>query len=903
MPQVIVAVAAAVAYAGAVAGTVAALGGVAAATAFTIGNIAVSVGTVAAVVGAVAGALVAYAGNALVASMTGDGKRKMDTSSAAADAKRTIRSEVAPRRIVYGRARVSGPLIYAGSFGPTLEYLLLVIPLADHEVEAIDAVWIGEHRVDASEIDTNGDVIGGRFAGTVGGGLFGFPAPPGSGPARVSIRRLLGNQTQADPQLVAECPDGWNPQDRLAGIAHLVVRLRFDPDLFQGGVPSISAEVRGKKVYDPRTGVTAYSDNWALCIHDYLRGEHGIGAAADEIDTDALITAANLADEAVQITAGGATQRRYTLNGTFTLDRQPIDVLEEMLAAGGGALVYVAGQYRLFGGAYQAPAVTLTASDLASDIEVVTKPPRRELFNSVRGNYINPATYWQAHPFPPIEWAPYIAEDGEQIWRELELPWVLDVDRARRIAKQLLLRSRHGVTIRAAMKYAQLDLSVWQTVAITIADLGWQEKPFRITGWSFSPATGLITLTMQEEQVASYAWSFDEAATVPAFPDTTLIDPFAMPAPAGLGVAEELYVTRDGAGVRTKAVLTWVPPAQPFITGYDVEFKEAADEAWRPAPPTAEARGEVLDLAAGTWDFRVRARSSVASGAWASLRAFIGALAAQPPVAVTGLSLATIGGFAFLRWDRSPDLDVRVGGRFEIRHTPEENTPTWAGATSIGDAVPGEATSAILPLKPGTYFIRAVDAGGIYGDAAQIGAAQATALAFANVTSVTEHTAFSGAKTGTVVISSTLRLDSSGLVDSEADFDAIVDLDRLGGFLAAGSYAFSGGIDLGAVKGVRLTSRIKALVDNTSDQWDDRTDPFDSWNSVDGVFGGEADAWVECRATNDNPGGSPVWGDWRRLDSAEFNARAFQFRAQLRTTDPAFNIHVSELSVSADEVA
>jgi hypothetical protein len=870
----------------------------------------------AAAIGSIVGAVVAYAGNALVASLSGQPKGKQDTSSAANDAKRTIRSEIAPRRVVYGRARVSGPLIYAGSFGANLENLLLVIPLADHEIEAIDAVWIGEYRVDASEIAPNGDVIGGRFRAKENAVSFAGktlleiaqmtsdPAVSSTlAPATVSIRRFLGNQTQADPQLVAECPDGWTAADKLTGIAHLVVRLRYDPELFQGGIPSISAEVRGKKVFDPRTSVTGYSENWALIVNDYLRSEAGVAAAADEVNTASVIAAANLSDENVQVTAEGATQKRYTLNGTFTLDRQPIDVLEEMLAAGGGALVYVAGEYRLYGGAYQAPAVTLTASDLASDVEVVTKPPRRELFNSVRGNYIEPNAFWQAYPMPPLEWLSFIAQDGETIWRELELPFVLDGTRAQRIAQQLLLRSRQGVTIRAAVKYANFNLSVWQTVAVTLADLGWSSKPFRIVAWQFSPESGLITLTMQEEQVASYAWSFDEAARAPEFPDTTLIDPFQTGAPAGLGVAEDLYVTRDGAGVRTKAILTWAAPPSPFVIGYDIEFKPAAETVWRAAPAVLEARGEVLDLAAGNWDFRVRARTGVGAGTWASVRAAIGGLAAQPPVAATGLSLATIGGFAFLRWDRTAELDVRVGGRYEIRHTPSVDSPTWAGATSIGDAVPGEATSAILPLKAGTYFIRAVDAGGVYGAVASINAAQATALAYANVSSVTEHAGFTGSKVNVAAAAGVLKLDGTGQVDDIADFDAVADLDALGGIAPSGTYTFAGGIDLGAVGNVRLTSRVLATVEDEGDQWDDRTDPIDTWGAIDGVFGGEADAWVEARRTDDNPAGTPAWSGWSRLDSAEFRARAFQFRAQLRSHDPAFNINVTELSVAADEVA
>lgn len=870
----------------------------------------------AAAIGSVVGAIVAYAGNALVAGTMGKPKEKQGTAAAADDAKRTVRSATEPRRIVYGRARVSGPLIYASSYGPSKEYLNLVVPIADHEIEAIDAVWIGDTRVDASEIDANGSVVGGHFAGPAmasppGGLSLGallawtseeINGNPASNPY-VIIRRWLGNQTGADPQLVAASPDGWSVNDRLTGIAYLYARLRFHADLFNGGIPSIGAEVRGKKVWDPRTNTTAYSNNWALCILDYLRSADGLAASMDEIDLDSFIAAANLSDEAVQFNAQGEFHRRYELDGSFTLDRQPIDVLEEMLAAGCGALVYTAGRYRLFGGAYQAPTVTLTQSDFASAVEVVTQPPRRELFNGVRGNFINPDTFWQAHPFWPVQMAAFVEQDREEIWRELELPFIIDNGRAQRIAWQLLRRSRQGVTIRAAMKYASLDLSVWQTVAVTLPDLGMAAKPFRITAWTFAPESGLITLTMQEEQVASYAFHYDALTNAPEHPDTTLIDPFRTPAPAGLTVTEELYVTRDGAGVRTKALLRWVAPASPFVTGYEVEFREAGAEVWRPAPSVTDTVGEVLDLAAGTWDFRVRATTTLAKGEWATTRHSVGALAAQPPAVVGGLTLQSIGGLAYLRWDRAADLDVRVGGRYEIRHTPSVDSPTWAGATSIGEAVPGDATFALLPLKAGTYFIRAVDAGGVYGPEAAINAAQATALAYANVSTVTEHTAFSGAKTGTVAVSSTLRLDATGDIDDEPDFDAIEDLDGLGGIRSEGSYVFSGGIDLGSVRPIRLTSRLLAVVNDAGDEWDDRSEPIDDWGEVDGIFGGEADAWVEVRQTPDNPAGTPTWSGWSRLDSAEFHARAFQFRAQLRSHAPAFNIHISELSVSADEVA
>jgi hypothetical protein len=309
-----------------------------------------------------------------------------------------------------------------------------------------------------------------------------------------------------------------------------------------------------------------------------------------------------------------------------------------------------------------------------------------------------------------------------------------------------------------------------------------------------------------------------------------------------------------------------------------------------------------MDLANGVYDFRVRAVTVAAEGQWANLRFSVGGLLAQPPGAVTGLNLQAIGGFAWLGWDRHPELDVRIGGRFEIRHTPSTSSPSWAGATSLGPALNGEATYAPVPLRAGTYFIRAVDAGNNYGAVASIQSIQATALAFANVASVQEDSGFLGAKTDTLATGGVLKLDNNGNWDTAASVDAIPDVDAMGLTKASGSYAFSGGIDLGTVKPIRLSAHILASVASFGTNIDQRVSDIDDWGAIDGVFGGEADAWVEARRTNDNPSGSPTWSAWQRLDSGEFNARAFQFRAQLRSYQPEYNIEVTQLRVAADEV-
>ncbi len=844
--------------------------------------------------GAVIASGVTMLAGAVLGGPLGLNKRpRQDLSSLAQDRKQSIRQPTAPRQIVYGTARVGGTMTYVFSFGPDLRYLGIVTVLATHPIAGVDGVWINDSMIPAAWIGPDGMVTEGTYVG------------------RCRIRIHDGRQTEADPLLVAESPDGWDAAHIGHGCAYLYIRLEFADGVFGGGLQNIGATIRGKSdILDPRTGLTGWTDNWALCVLDYMRSPLGVRCAADAIDLGSFVAAANLSDEAVVIDAAGTTQPRYRADGVLSMAETRRANLARLLTAGAGSLVYIQGRYRLIGGAYTSPTDTLTVGELAGEVTVVRKPPMREVFNGVKGTFIDPGRYWQAAEFPAVLGAAFEAEDGERLWRDLELPFTIDPLRAQRLARMELLRGREALTIDAPVQFRGIRYAAMQMLSVTIPGLGLAAKPMRIESLKFRAPQGgsgeagpIIVLRLREESAAAYAWSWADATIPPSPPDTTLASPLDLPAPAGLAIGEELYATRDGSGIRTRAVPSWAPIGSPFVTAYEVQWRVAGGE-WRQAPGTlGETRAAVDDLADGLHEFRVRARSLLGTGAWATVTARIGTLAAAPPTAITGLSIQTIGGLAWLRWDRHPDIDVRIGGRIEVRHTPDDVAPSWIGSTGIGQAVPGDASFHVLPLKPGAYLLKAVDAGGRQAEAAAIiRTSQASMLDFAAVQTLTEHATFPGAKTDTVVSAGTLRLDSGGLVSGVALFSAIPRLAALGGVKPTGSYVFSGGMDLTTVRGVRLTGKLRATAVDVLTTIASRPDPVSTWSSFVGAVGGEADAWIEMRETPDDPAGTPTWSAWRRLDAMEARNRGFQFRAQLRSYDPAVNVHVTELSVAAEEV-
>ena len=85
--------------------------------------------------------------------------------------------------------------------------------------------------------------------------------------------------------------------------------------MFANGLPLVTAVVKGKKVYDPRTDTTAWSDNAALCVRDYITSAYGMQDS--DVDDTAFSVAANVCDEAIPL-SGGGTEARYAMNGVVT---------------------------------------------------------------------------------------------------------------------------------------------------------------------------------------------------------------------------------------------------------------------------------------------------------------------------------------------------------------------------------------------------------------------------------------------------------------------------------------------------------------------------------------------------------------------------------------------------------
>jgi hypothetical protein len=650
--------------------------------------------------------------------------------------------------------------------------------------------------------------------------------------------------------------------------------------------------------------LTVYSSNWALCVRDYLAAAYGLDCESTELDDIAVTAAANVSDEDVDLDdAGSTTQKRYTCNGTVNLADRPLDIMRQLLSAGAGACVYTQGMYRVFAGAYVAPAISIDESWLRGGVTVQPRRPRRELYNGVRGTFSDPDKGWQPTDFPQIGNATYEAQDGGQaIVRDIELPFTTDVTRAQRIARIHLEKSRQGISVELPCNLKAFKVAVWDTVQLTLERFGWTAKVFLVTGWTFNEAGG-VDLLLQEEASQVYDWLWDDAEALDPAPDTNLPTPFDIVSPGAPAITEEWYETTGSAGVKARARVAWSTPPDVFVVSFELQFKLSSDAAWSSRPLLRDAADALDDLAPAPWDFRVRSIGVLGNASdWSPTTTKQIKGLTDPPANVSGFSIIKSAGVGIAQWVLHPDLDVQINGAISIRHSPLTTGAAWENGIIV-EEFPGGLISGLVPLITGTYMAKARDSSGNWS-AAEVSfvATEGMVTGFTTVGTTTQHTAFAGAKTN-VALDATLggiKLDGATLIDSMVTtIDNWPFIDALGGVSATGSYAFDNYLDLSTVATRRFESDITALSFDTGDTIDDRLENIDDWDSIDGAVINDCDVTLYARTTDDNPAGAPTWGAWTPFFVADFTCRAAQFKLDFITGNAQHNIVVTELAVMA----
>jgi hypothetical protein len=468
----------------------------------------------------------ALASSYFIAKMTAPGSAKVDALGSQINGCDTAKS----LPLVYGRSRVGINKVYKGTNGSDNKYLHIIGTLCEGEIEGI----VQEDGVDQIFLD---DKLYTAYGNRVYYEIF-------NGSATQNVCSTLHNAI-------------WEWNDPLRNTAYIYIRLQYDMNKFQGE-PEVTVEIDGLKVYNPATGLTAYSQNPALCARDFLvrssrRG--GMGYAASRID-DTSIT-----DAAAYCTAKG-----WLCDLVINNNQPAVDNFSDILGCFRGALIYSANKFKLKYRDlnYEAVSMSLTDDDIIEKTLSVTQPDIFGTPNALVCKYPDAEKKYQITDFTfPDSTA--IAVDGDYREETVNLLGVKDLSNVQRLAAYFLERMRINKTADLMTGSRGIALEPHDLVTLTASRTGWEAKQFRVTSAQMH-YSGEVALGLEEEYSSFYDDVYNPQAH--SWHDTTLPDPGdTIPSVTSVSITEETYSYRGRSFTRVK--VDFDPPAEEDYPWWD----------------------------------------------------------------------------------------------------------------------------------------------------------------------------------------------------------------------------------------------------------------------------------------------------------------------------------------------
>ena len=176
------------------------------------------------------------------------------------------------------------------------------------------------------------------------------------------------------------------------GVQYLVLWMFRNDEAFPGGIPQITAKVRGVQVLDPRDSTTNWPNgqNPILAARDFMIStRYGMGIPTANILASAVTSEANHCEESVSIPGG--SQNRFTLNGFIDPSAGPQANLDRILSTCRGRVVDEGGVFRF----------------------VITRVKAAETFELNETNILGFSEFWRAgtREAPNVLAATYVDAD------------------------------------------------------------------------------------------------------------------------------------------------------------------------------------------------------------------------------------------------------------------------------------------------------------------------------------------------------------------------------------------------------------------------------------------------------------------------------------------------------------
>ena len=690
------------------------------------------------------------------------------------------RAPLVPRQIVYGECKIGGTIAHIETTGEDNFLLHMVVALAGHEIESLETLRINDIDTTTTTSTISGSTVhtitNADYTNTENENNFGSGAL-----ARFTFQD--GSQTAVDGFMDAQL-DSMTTTDKFLGVAYVYIQMVFDAEKFGGGMPTLSFLVKGKNVYDPRTGANATTDlqrsNPALIIRDYLTDTtYGLKAKASEINdtTNAggIASAANTCDQQVTLADGSTQERRYTANGFTNFSANGNGVFESVLSSMAGKMSYVNGQFTLFAGASQTPSLTITDDELLAPISVSTNASSGDLFNSIKPIYVDAGTNYVATDAEVFQDSTFLSADtpsGESTANyvkqmEVQLPFTTTDTMAQRLGRIALKSQRQttSLSVLVSLQFMRLQPNDW--VYLTNERLGYSQKTFEVLSTNMEVIQDddvpviATRLDLKEVEAAVFNFATNDYTTGQAEGSAVSTGTYAVSPPSNLALSQQNNI--DGTTSKIEILANWTNNTNDKVTLTEIAYKLSTDSNYTSDFTVGKrvTRAAIPNVVVGK-TYNVRIRHIDVNGVTSVYTSAVNitiAVASSAPATPASLSVTTGRLNMLVSWTNPNSSDFRA---VKVYRKTANSTPT--DDTDLVDTIGGE------PYKISTT---------LFGD--QDGLTAGTTYYFwvRAVNHSDQHSAFSSSEAGNFIKAvpdgtiDTLQLADDAVTNAKIAVDAI----------------------------------------------------------------------------------------------------------------------------------
>lgn len=460
--------------------------------------------------------------------------------------------------------------------------------LYDYECDSLFQVWNGTSLLTLGTEDA----------------ALGYPVQEyiSNGKCHLYIKFHRGTWDQsADAHLIAVSGGRYSSTDQGVGVCYaritMVSALDSNDQVWAGGEPQLKFVVKGARLYNPAKDTSVggsgshrwddpttyeWDDNEPLIRYNVIRGFflgngkkfYGVGASHEEARFDDAVAAIACANEDVALKAGG-TQKRYRAGGTIEVSVAPRDTIKSLAEASAGRTVTVAGQYRIFVGAFNAPVLPFSDADCLpqADYEDEPKRPGDSLVNAIYGSYTEPSEGFVVKSLPVRRSSSDIEEDGAigERAQTLQPGFIQDFYQGQRVQEILRRKARRQITATRTLRPIYYEAEPGDGLAWSSDRLGYSSKSFYLNNQTIDQKIN-VTVYLEEDDAVIYEWDADTDELPIEGGDLPSADPPADLVPSVTGISP-LTLTGDTGRQAPSLQIEFDDPQDPSATGFQVEYR------------------------------------------------------------------------------------------------------------------------------------------------------------------------------------------------------------------------------------------------------------------------------------------------------------------------------------------